>query len=501
MPVARRFQLQEVVGRGGFGTVYRANMLTDDGAHPVALKILNADVADQNIVAERLRDEARILSLLQHRAIVRVDGLFQLDGRWTVVMEFVEGVNLRHLLHAGPVPVGCALAIIEQAAAALHYAYEMPAAHGRPLRLIHRDIKPSNIHITPSGDVKLLDFGVAWGDFQERESVTRSLMFGSLEYMAPERLDSIDSHAGDMYGLGTILYELLVGEPLGRASGNRDRHNEQLFSRLSILWSDYPDEELYRLVADCLAYDDARRPPARILERRARAIRSRYSQPWLGAWAAQVVPPLQETRGLPSDKMTGSILTENLGYREHSGTRRRWPMAILAVIIAVTALGLWGRSATLAEPEYMPELLPSIDEVSTTAPSVPDPPAQDAASAEAVIEAPPPPPARPTAPAVEVAREALPLPAGGVEVAEVAPSDEPLDGAGIGAVLVQGEFRSVQLQGVAGTLGPGQVPAGTYAVSVSFDGESFLDSGSVEVSTGQQVRLVCRENLRRCVAR
>jgi hypothetical protein len=199
--------------------------------------------------------------------------------------------------------------------------------------------------------------------------------------------------------------------------------------------------------------------------------------------------------------MTGSILTENLGYREHSGTRRRWPMAILAVIIAVTALGLWGRSATLAEPEYMPELLPSIDEVSTTAPSVPDPPAQDAASAEATIEASPPPPARPTAPAVEVARETQSLPAGGAEVAEAAPSDDPPDGAGIGAVLVQGEFRSVQLQGVAGTLGPGQVPAGTYAVSVSFDGESFLDSGSVEVSTGQQVRLVCRENLRRCVAR
>lgn len=70
-----------------------------------------------------------------------------------------------------------------------------------------------------------------------------------------------------------------------------------------------------------------------------------------------------------------------------------------------------------------------------------------------------------------------------------------------GAVLVQGEVRGLQLKGEAGTFGPGKVPAGTYAISVSFDGEAFFDSGQVTISEGQRVRLVCRENLRRCVAR
>ncbi|MFT4980149.1 MAG: serine/threonine protein kinase [Myxococcota bacterium] len=487
MSAARRFQLQEVVGRGGFGTVYRAHRLGDGTAETVALKILNPEVADQDFVSERLRDEARLLGLLRHRAIVKVEGLFRLDGRWTVVMEFIEGVNLKRLLTAGPVPVGCALAIIEQAASAFHYAYEMPAAHGKPLRLLHRDVKPANIHLTPDGEVKVLDFGVAWGDFQERESVTRSLMFGSLEYMSPERMDNIDAHAGDVYGLGAVLFELLVGEPLGRASGNRDRHNDLLRERLALLWGDYPDEELYRLVADCLAYDDARRPPARILERRVRSLRAKYPKPWLGAWAGEVVPPLLRTRRLPDDPLTGSILTETDPTLSTPTTTEQTPARSLALLLlggglavaaiamlAITSAGLWWWiSATPlspqpppTEPAYIPELLPSI------------------------------PAPEPVTPPEPVAPEPVPVPSAVPVASEVVEVVED-----VGAVLVQGPVRGLQLKGEAGTFGPGRVPAGTYALSVSFDGEAFFDSGTVEVGAGQQVQLVCRENLRRCVAR
>ena len=131
MSQGRTYRVLEAVGKGGFGTVYRAEMLGPGGfTKPVALKVLNPGMAEEHGIAERLRDEARLLGMLQHRSIVWVDGLLQLNGRWTVVMEFVEGVNLRQLLKTGgPLPVGCALDIVQQVAGAFHYAYELSLIH------------------------------------------------------------------------------------------------------------------------------------------------------------------------------------------------------------------------------------------------------------------------------------------------------------------------------------------------------------------------------------
>jgi serine/threonine-protein kinase len=202
----------EAVGRGGFGTVYRAELMGPSGFRKqVALKVLNPDLPEAIGVAERLRDEARLLGMLRHRAIVQVDGLHLLNGRWTVVMEFVEGVDLKQLLaEVGPLSPGLALEIVQEVANALHYAYELSADHSVSvratraadgslsvsggLRLLHRDIKPGNIQLTAAGEVKVLDFGVARADFADREAQTQSIYFGSLNYMAPERLDGIDEH-------------------------------------------------------------------------------------------------------------------------------------------------------------------------------------------------------------------------------------------------------------------------------------------------------------------
>ena len=103
----------------------------------VAVKLLNADTAAVDEIASRLRDEARMLGLIRHRAIVHVDGLVLLNGRWAVVMEYVEGVDLKRLVGEGPVPPAVALEIIEEVSAALHVAYEQPGSTGEPLRLLH----------------------------------------------------------------------------------------------------------------------------------------------------------------------------------------------------------------------------------------------------------------------------------------------------------------------------------------------------------------------------
>ena len=305
----QQFQIIETVGKGGFGTVYRADMLGPGGFRKaVALKVLNDDMAQQGDFAERLRDEARILGLLNHRAIVRVDGLQQVDGRWTVVMEFVEGVDLKRVLEHGAVPVGAALEMVEEVAGALASAYSAVGSDGQAVHLLHRDIKPSNIHLTPRGEVKVLDFGVARADFQDRESETKSIFFGSVGYMAPERMDGIDSHAGDVYSLGVVLVELLLGETLGRSWANPDRHEEHRTRALHRLWAVCPDRELYDVVGLCLAYLPEERPTAQELARALRRVRKRNGDVWLQDWAAELVPHLVATRPKVEGKPSGGTL-------------------------------------------------------------------------------------------------------------------------------------------------------------------------------------------------
>ncbi len=307
----RRYHVLEAVGKGGFGTVYRAELVDAGGfTKSVALKVLNPELAENEDIAERLRDEARMLGLLRHRAVVKVDGMLLLNGRWTVIMEFIDGVDLKQLLSKGPVPAGCALEIVQEVAGALYAAFELPAQHGRPLKVLHRDIKPSNVQLTRTGEVKVLDFGVARAEFQHRESVTRSIFFGSLAYMAPERLDGIDTHAGDIYALGAVLFELILGEALGRTSGNKERHRRHIDDRLNVLHDRCGHEDLCQLIADCLAYDGNDRPPARDLERRLRVLRAEFSEPWLADYAELTVPGLLAERESIDDDLSGSILVE-----------------------------------------------------------------------------------------------------------------------------------------------------------------------------------------------
>ena len=109
MSEGRRYQILGVIGKGGFGTVYKAQLLGEGGfKRTVALKVLNADMREMEDVASRLRDEARLLGLLRHRAILGVDGLVRLNGRWTVVMEFIDGADLGRVTRTSLLPLkGC----------------------------------------------------------------------------------------------------------------------------------------------------------------------------------------------------------------------------------------------------------------------------------------------------------------------------------------------------------------------------------------------------------
>ena len=133
-PEGRRYRVISALGRGGFGTVFHAEMLGSGGfTKHVALKVLNPEVEGVEEIASRLRDEGRILGRLRHRAIVRVDGLVNFDGRWAVVMEYIEGADLRALLEEGPIPLGPALEILSEVSSALDAAYNKATADGKPI--------------------------------------------------------------------------------------------------------------------------------------------------------------------------------------------------------------------------------------------------------------------------------------------------------------------------------------------------------------------------------
>ena len=316
----RRYRILEILGSGGFGTVYRAEMLTETGLRrEVALKVLNEQTAGNAEAARRLRDEARILSNLNHRGIVRVDDLLQLEDRWTMVMELVNGVDTERLLEGlGPLPLSVSLEIVSDVGMTLNAAYRSSGNDGKPLGLIHRDIKPANILVTATGGVKLLDFGVARAEIEDREAKTQqAFVMGSLPYLAPERYAFEDLHQGDVYSLGCVLYELLTNERFGRTRPSEKRHTNKVRQALHHLWEVLPSErreEVLQLLADTLTYDPQHRPSARRFSARTLELRRLVSGPDLTEWAEDKVVPILTAGRPPSgtDSLVGRVLTHNL---------------------------------------------------------------------------------------------------------------------------------------------------------------------------------------------
>ncbi len=310
--VRRQYRIDGIVGRGAFGTVYKAEYLGEEGfTRQVAIKFLNPDRQGFAEFTERLRDEARLLGLLRHRAIVHVDGLVYLDGRWTVVMEYIDGCDLQKVLTRGSMPIGPSLEVVGEVASALNVAYwTRNRTTDEPLRLLHRDIKPSNILLTSAGEVKVVDFGVARAEFQSREADTDGTRFGALAFMAPERLEFIDGPEGDVYALGCVLYELLAGKPLGRTSIHPERHAKRINEAMRELHKEKPhlSTALKGFLSSMLEYEPSKRPSSRETEQRCREFRGGEHSIWLREWAEVQVPSLVPP--VSNCELTGTVFRE-----------------------------------------------------------------------------------------------------------------------------------------------------------------------------------------------
>jgi serine/threonine protein kinase len=205
-----------LIGRGGMGVVYKARQKSLH--RHVALKLLAPERAGDPMFARRFASEARSLAALNHPHIVGVHDFGEAGGYFYLLMEFVDGVNLRQLIESRRLTPEEALGIITPVCDALQ------AAHERGI--VHRDVKPENLLIDRNGVVKIADFGIArMMDEPAAESshqaatdltATHTLAVGTPDYAAPEQRASAPSdHRADIYSLGVVLYEMITGQRPG----------------------------------------------------------------------------------------------------------------------------------------------------------------------------------------------------------------------------------------------------------------------------------------------
>ncbi|WP_182867255.1 serine/threonine-protein kinase [Rhodopirellula sp. JC639] len=209
------YEVEALIGQGGMGAVYLGRQKSLDRA--VAIKILPPQIAERSGFRERFAQEGRALAKLNHPNIVAVHDFGQAGPYAMLVMELVEGANLREVLAQGRLSPAEALEIIPQLCDALAYAHDEG--------VVHRDIKPENLLFDSRGRLKITDFGLAKlvanktaNDETPAPDPTQGVV-GTVHYMAPEQLEnprSVD-HRADIYALGVVFYEMLTGElPIGR---------------------------------------------------------------------------------------------------------------------------------------------------------------------------------------------------------------------------------------------------------------------------------------------
>ncbi|HTA21258.1 MAG TPA: serine/threonine-protein kinase [Polyangia bacterium] len=255
-----QYELRELIAVGGMAEVYKGRVVGAEGFEKlVAIKRILPDLAEDERFVKMLLTEARIHAGLSHRNIVQIHDLgISEDGEYSIVLEYVEGYDLRMILdqlHEANeiVPEALSLHIAYELAQGLHFAHELRGADGQPLGLVHRDVSPSNVLISLSGEIKLSDFGLA--KRRHDRSVVGSLK-GNLAYMSPEqaRQSELDRRT-DVFSLGAVLFEMLTGQRLREIKDEVAAWNQVASGQMASLRAVRPDlpDSFERLLARALA--------------------------------------------------------------------------------------------------------------------------------------------------------------------------------------------------------------------------------------------------------
>jgi len=252
------FHLQEFIGGGGMGAVFKALDTTLDRI--VAVKVVASHSISHEDLQRRFLVEAQSTARLDHPNIARIHFVGRDRGLPYIVFEYIDGVNLRDLVvNHGPIPLGDALSFACQIALALAHAWEK--------EVVHRDIKPSNILVTREGQAKLVDMGLArlvQVDAAENELTNTGVTLGTFDYISPEQARDpreVDTRS-DIYSLGCTLFYMLAGHPpfaQGTAVQKLLQHQDQSPPNLAVLRPDIPGS-VAALVGRMLAKLPEKRP-------------------------------------------------------------------------------------------------------------------------------------------------------------------------------------------------------------------------------------------------
>lgn len=198
-----RYKVIEKIGSGGMAEVYKAEDTIL--SRTVAIKVLHSQLATQKDFIERLRREAQAAANLNHPNIVSIHDWGSEGDTYFIVMEYIEGKTLKEIIEAeAPLSPERAVAIAAKVSSALEFAHRRD--------IVHRDVKPQNIIITPEGEIKVTDFGIARAGAATPMTQTGSIM-GTAQYISPEQAQGrIIQRTSDIYSLGIVLYEMLTGK-------------------------------------------------------------------------------------------------------------------------------------------------------------------------------------------------------------------------------------------------------------------------------------------------
>ena len=535
----RRFRVERELGRGGFGRVLLARELGPVVVTPVAIKLAQGMWRPCPDDARRARDEARLLASLDHPAIVRLQSLIQTQHGPALILEYVPGFTLHQILKATDrLPIVPALELVAEVADALDRGWTQPGPLGEPLRLLHRDIKPGNLMITPVGAVKVLDFGIARAAQVGRELPSGPIPVGTTDYMAPERTQrrgqpGAETPAGDVFGLGLVLFGALTGAFHGGLPYDADGWAglyQDFAAELLLAFDGEPlAEAITDLVMAMTARDPAERPDPSAVRDLAFHLARAHGGEGLRPWALRTLPTLPAPRpeALSGYGWAGAEITEVEGEPTYAPEPElpappARAMADLPAAPRVQRLTRRRPSTKRVQPveQTWPEATPA--EALEPVPMPATAPTRRRWPVAALIlalvgltvalrsqrrdlE--------PEVPlVVAIASDPLPIvPAFTIEPAALVqsePAPEPPASnraAWFGRrvrVGLSGEVSTVALVDERGAVPlPGELRPGTYTLRVTFPGWDPMDLQQVELKAGQRYEIACTAKLTQCLAK
>jgi len=212
-----RYELLMPIAKGGMAHVWAARLRGTRGFQKlVAMKTILAGEMDNTALEQMFLEEASLASQIHHPNVVETLELGEQEGTLYLAMEWAEGETLNAILRQASerslIPLPIAMNLVGQACKGLHAAHELADENGKPLGLVHRDISPHNILVTYSGNVKILDFGIAKAMNKNSGLTEAGQIKGKCAYMAPEQMrrQTVDRRA-DIFSMGIVLYQLTTG--------------------------------------------------------------------------------------------------------------------------------------------------------------------------------------------------------------------------------------------------------------------------------------------------